>query len=121
MIHPPEPLQPALPPPVVSSIGDEVFISGGLSALGMDLETQHLGCSHVNTLGVENRRKDRQSGLSGNPHKLLNSRRGSSFPPKIFPDCDTSHMRQGAVSVVERLEELKIKIDFWRTKSDLTM
>lgn len=121
MIHPPEPLQPALPPPVVSSIRDEVFISGGLSALGMDLETQHLGCSHVNTLGVENRRKDRQSGLSGNPHKLLNSRRGSSFPPKIFPDCDTSHMRQGAVSVVERLEELKIKIDFWRTKSDLTM
>lgn len=58
MIHPPEPLQPALPPPVVSSIGDEAFISGGLSALGVDLETQRLGCSHVNTLGVESRRKD---------------------------------------------------------------
>lgn len=65
--------------------------------------------------------KKRQSGLSGNPHKLLHSRRGSSFPSKIFPGCDTSHRRQEAVSFTERLEELKIKIDFWRTKSDLTM
>ena len=42
------------------------------------------------------------------------------FFPKIFPGCGTSHMLQGAVSSVERLEELKIKIDFQRTKSDLT-
>lgn len=45
---------------------------------------------------------------------------GPHFFPKIFPGCGTSHTLQGAVSSVEQLEELKIKIDFQRTKSDLT-
>lgn len=96
-------------------------ISGGLigprNQLG-DLEP--LGGSYVNTLSVENRRKDSESRLSGNPQKQLSFLKRVFFFPPPFPDCGTSHTLQGAVSATERLEELKIKIDFQRTKSDLT-
>lgn len=65
-------------------------ISGTHSQPGNGLaDLKSLGCSHLNTLSAESRRKDNPSKLSGNPHKQLPSWRGSSFFLEISPDGGT--------------------------------
>lgn len=62
----------ALETPVLSLMGDEDFRDALSPGNGL-ADLKSLGCSHVNTLSAESRRKDNPSKLSGNPHKQLRS------------------------------------------------